>query len=69
MAEPWSAEFHELAVRQSGVLAARQLKRAGVTKNAINSKVRVGRWRRMYRGVYATFSASQLGSRSCGRPF
>jgi hypothetical protein len=56
MAEPWSTEFHELAARQGGVLAARQLTRVGVTKNAINSKVRVGRWRRMYRGVYATFS-------------
>ena len=56
MAEPLSAELRELAVRQSGVLAARQLTRAGLTKNAINSKVRAGRWRRMYRGVYATFS-------------
>ena len=56
MAERWSAEFHELAARQSGVLAARQLTRAGVTKSAINSKLRIGRWRRMHRGVYATFS-------------
>lgn len=56
MAEGWSAEFHELAVRQSGVLAARQLTQAGVTKSAINSKLRNGRWQPMYRGVYATFS-------------
>jgi hypothetical protein len=56
MSKPLSAELRELAARQSGVLAARQLTRAGLTKNAINAKVRVGRWRRMYRGVYATFS-------------
>jgi Transcriptional regulator, AbiEi antitoxin len=56
MAERWSAEFHELAARQSGVVAARQLTQAGVTKSAINSKIRTGRWRRMHRGVYATFS-------------
>jgi hypothetical protein len=56
MTERWSAEFHELAARQSGVLAGRQLTRAGVTKSAINSKLRIGRWQPMYRGVYATFS-------------
>jgi hypothetical protein len=56
MVESWSAELHELTERQCGVLAARQLTQAGVTKNAINAKVRAGRWRRMHRGVYATFS-------------
>jgi Transcriptional regulator, AbiEi antitoxin len=56
MAQPWSAELRELAERQSGVMAARQLTRRGISKNAINAKVRAGRWRRMHRGVYATFS-------------
>jgi len=56
MVGPLSADLQDLAERQSGVLAARQLTQAGLTKNAINSKVRVGRWQRMYRGVYATFS-------------
>jgi Transcriptional regulator, AbiEi antitoxin len=56
MTKPLPTEIRELAARQSGVLSARQLTRAGVTKNAINAKVRVGRWRRMHRGVYATFS-------------
>jgi hypothetical protein len=56
MAKPLSAELRDLAARQSGVMAARQLTQAGLTKNAINAKVRVGRWRRMHRGVYATFS-------------
>jgi Transcriptional regulator, AbiEi antitoxin len=56
MAKQLPAELRELAARQNGVLAARQLTRAGVTKNAINAKVRAGHWRRMHRGVYATFS-------------
>jgi hypothetical protein len=56
MAEPLSEDLQDLVLRQSGVLAARQLTPAGFTKNAINSKVRIGRWQRMYRGVYATFS-------------
>jgi hypothetical protein len=56
MAEPLPEILQDLVVRQNGVLAARQLTQAGITKNAINSKVRTGRWQRMYRGVYATFS-------------
>ncbi len=45
------------AVRfQAGVVARRQALHSGMSSNAIASKVKCGRWRQIYPGVYATFS-------------
>jgi hypothetical protein len=38
------------------VVTTRQAVEAGLTVDQITAKVKFGRWRRMYRGVYATFS-------------
>jgi hypothetical protein len=56
MPEPLPGEIREIADRQHGVLTAGQLAQAGLTRNAVRSKVRLGRWQRLHRGVYATFS-------------
>jgi very-short-patch-repair endonuclease/predicted transcriptional regulator of viral defense system len=42
-----------LAARQHGVVAFRQLKALGFTKYAVHRRVRAGRLRALYRGVYA----------------
>jgi hypothetical protein len=41
---------------QAGMVARRQALRSGMSSNAIASKVKRGRWRKIYPGVYATFS-------------
>src|SRR6266567_4210203 len=41
---------------QAGVITSKQALRAGLSRNAIVSKVRNGRWRRIYCGVYVTFT-------------
>lgn len=46
----------ELARRQAGVLSSQQVIDAGLSRNAVTSKVKLGRWRRIYPGVYATFT-------------
>lgn len=46
----------ELARRQAGVLSSQQVIDAGLSRNAVTSKVRLGRWKRIYPGVYATFT-------------
>jgi hypothetical protein len=46
----------ELAELQNGVVTARQALDAGLTKSVISARLHYGRWRRMHRGVYATFS-------------
>ena len=56
MPEPLPGEIREIADRQHGVLTAGQLAQAGLTRNAVRSKVRLGRWQQLHRGVYATFS-------------
>ena len=48
--------LREVAELQLGVLSAAQLVRAGLTRNGVSSRVRSGRWQRLYRGAYATFS-------------
>ena len=45
-----------LAARQSGVIERQQALRAGLRPDVIDGLVRTGRWQRMRRGVYATFS-------------
>ncbi len=37
-------------------MTSAQAARAGLGRNAIRARVRIGRWQRLYRGVYATFS-------------
>ena len=56
MVKPVSADLAALAERQCGVVTTRQAVQTGLTVDQITAKVRFGRWRRMYRGVYATFS-------------
>jgi hypothetical protein len=41
---------------QAGVVSRQQALRSGLPRSAITSKVRCGRWRQIYPGVYATFS-------------
>jgi very-short-patch-repair endonuclease len=47
------ARIGELAERQHGVVARRQLERLGVGKGSIEKRVRMGRLHRLHRGVYA----------------
>src|SRR5262249_55421658 len=63
---PWSTlttvpkklppELRELAEHQRGILTTEQAVRGGLTRSAIAEHLRTGRWQRMHRGVYATFS-------------
>jgi hypothetical protein len=46
----------DLASRQAGVLSSRQVVAAGLSRNTVLSKVKHGRWKRLYPGVYATFT-------------
>jgi hypothetical protein len=48
--------LRELADSQHGILTAGQLVAAGLSKELPRSRVRQGRWQRLHRGVYATFS-------------
>ncbi len=58
MVKPVSAELSAITERQCGVLTTRQAVEAGLTVDQVTAKVRFGRWRRMHRGVYATFSGA-----------
>lgn len=49
-------EIRKLIKLQCGIVTSTQLAQSGLTKNMVNSKVRYGRWQRLYRGAYATFS-------------
>lgn len=46
----------ELLERQSGVIARSQAMQAGLSPDAIDNLLRVGRWQRLQHGVYAAFS-------------
>src|ERR1700759_1013362 len=46
----------DLSARQGGVIERQQALRAGLRLDVIDGLVRTGRWQRMQRGVYATFS-------------
>jgi hypothetical protein len=41
---------------QAGVLTRQQALRSGMSRNAISSKVKCGRWRQVHPGVYVAFS-------------
>jgi hypothetical protein len=49
-------QLRGLADLQRGILTTAQLSVAGVSRELARSRVRQGRWRRLHRGVYATFS-------------
>jgi predicted transcriptional regulator of viral defense system len=49
---PWPRVV-ELAAKQHGVVALRQLTRLGMQPGAVKHQVRAGRLHRLYRGVYA----------------
>ena len=46
----------DLAARQFGVVSRDQASDYGLTRSAIAAHLQTGRWQRMHRGVYATFS-------------
>jgi very-short-patch-repair endonuclease len=46
----------DIARFQAGVVTRQQVLDAGLSVGAINSKLRFARWRRIYWGVYATFT-------------
>jgi hypothetical protein len=48
--------LREAAQLQSDVLTASQLVDAGLTRDTLSSRVQLGQWQRLHRGVYATFS-------------
>jgi hypothetical protein len=48
--------LRELASFQQGILTLRQALEGGLTKDIVQSRVRQGRWQRLYTGVYAVFS-------------
>ena len=56
MIDTMPAGLWEQARWQAGVITREQALRAGLSRNAIVSKIRHGRWLRVYRGVYATFT-------------
>jgi hypothetical protein len=49
-------ELGELAELQRGILTCGQALEGGLSRHMIKSRLRQGRWQRMYTGVYATFS-------------
>lgn len=48
--------LRRLITEQAGVVSRRQLLRAGVSRNAVDSKVRHGLWQQIHRGVYYIFT-------------
>ena len=50
------AGLYRASLFQAGVLSAAQLVGVGMSREALSSLVRSGRWQRPCRGVYATFS-------------
>lgn len=56
MKESMPASLLELAGWQAGLITRGQALRAGLSSNAITSKVVQARWTQVHRGVYATFT-------------
>lgn len=48
--------LRDTAERQAGVVTASQAAQAGLSRTAVRSRLRTGRWQRLRQGVYATFS-------------
>jgi very-short-patch-repair endonuclease len=51
-------DFDEICARQAAVFSRQQAMRCGLTVEDIRAQVRSGRWRRVHRGVYATFTGT-----------
>ena len=49
-------ECRDLVARQCGVISRRQASRFRIDDAAIDNQLRIARWQRLYRGVYATFT-------------
>lgn len=49
-------ECRDLIARQCGVISRRQAHQYRIADAAIDNQLRIGRWQRLYRGVYATFT-------------
>jgi hypothetical protein len=56
MSADMPAKLRRDAVLQAGVVTRKQAITAGMSVGVINAKLRFGRWRAVYRGVYATFT-------------
>jgi hypothetical protein len=56
MTDTMPADLWEQARWQAGVITRGQALHAGLSRNAIVSKIRHDRWLQVYRGVYATFT-------------
>jgi len=50
------SRLRDAAESQAGVVTCSQAAAAGLSRNAVHSRVVTGRWQRLYRGVYAAFS-------------
>lgn len=49
-------DWPEMLAAQHGVAGRPQALRAGISRNAVRRRLAAGRWRRLDRGVYATFT-------------
>lgn len=56
MANQLPARLARAAALQCGVVSGRQATEAGLSRNTVQARVQGGRWQRLHRGVYATFS-------------
>jgi hypothetical protein len=56
MAELLPDGLAKVVAQQHGVVTAQQVSGAGVSLDRVTTRLRSGRWQRMHRGVYATFS-------------
>jgi hypothetical protein len=61
-----SQECSALVEFQHGVIARWQAPRVGLRPAAIDGLLRSGRWRQLYRGVYAAYTGSPPAMPSCG---
>jgi predicted transcriptional regulator of viral defense system len=50
------ADWHEALENQANVVGRPQVLRAGISRNVVRRRLGAGRWQRLHRGVYATFS-------------
>jgi hypothetical protein len=50
------AKLRTLAHHQAGVVTRSQALRAGLTRGVVDARLKFGRWRQIYPGVYATFT-------------
>ena len=52
------ASLREISRFQAGVVTRQQALRSGMSRSAVISKIRHGRWRQLHAGVYATFTGT-----------